>query len=35
VDWDSVQTNTVPYTFVEPNAASFPRRFYRTYYLPN
>jgi hypothetical protein len=33
VDWVSVQTNTAPFTFVDPNAGQFQHRFYRTYYL--
>jgi len=34
VDWVSVQTNTSPFTFVDPNASQFSQRFYRTYYMP-
>jgi fibronectin type III domain protein len=33
VDWVSIQTNTAPFTFVDPNAGQFQHRFYRTYYL--
>jgi hypothetical protein len=33
VNWVSVQTNTAPFTFVDTNAASFSKRYYRTYYL--
>jgi hypothetical protein len=34
VDWVSVQTNSAPFTFVDPNSSQFIQRFYRTYYLP-
>jgi hypothetical protein len=34
IDWVSVQTNTVPFTFTDTNAASLPQCFYRTFYLP-
>jgi hypothetical protein len=33
VDWDSIETNTAPFAFVDPDAASFSQRFYRTYDL--
>ncbi|HSY17865.1 MAG TPA: fibronectin type III domain-containing protein [Candidatus Acidoferrales bacterium] len=33
VHWVSVQTNTAPFTFVDTNAASFSKRYFRTYYL--
>jgi hypothetical protein len=33
VKWVNLQTNTVPFTFVDTNSAGFARRFYRTYYL--
>lgn len=32
-DWVSLQTNTAPFTFVDPNAVAFSQRYYRTYYL--
>jgi hypothetical protein len=36
VNWVNLQTNTVPFTFVDTNSASYSKRFYRTYYLsPN
>jgi hypothetical protein len=36
VNWTSLQTNTaVPFTFVDPNASQYSRRFYRTVYVPN
>jgi hypothetical protein len=31
LDWVSVQTNTAPFTFVDPNASQFSQRFYRTF----
>jgi hypothetical protein len=31
--WVTLQTNQAPFTFVDTNAASFSRRFYRAYYL--
>ena len=31
LNWISLQTNTVPFTFVDTNAANCPQRFYRTY----
>ncbi len=33
VHWTAVQTNTAPFTYVEANTASFPKRFYRSYSL--
>jgi hypothetical protein len=33
VNWTTLQTNTVPFTFVDTNSASFSKRFYRTYNL--
>jgi hypothetical protein len=30
VNWTAVQTNTAPFTFVDPNASQFSQRFYRT-----
>jgi hypothetical protein len=33
VDWVSVQTNTAPFTFVDPDAGQFSQRFYRTLLL--
>ena len=33
-DWTLLQTNTSPFTFTDPNASSFPDRFYRAQYLP-
>jgi hypothetical protein len=30
VDWVSVQTNTVPFTFVDSDASQFSQRFYHT-----
>ncbi|HTR42716.1 MAG TPA: fibronectin type III domain-containing protein [Pseudomonadales bacterium] len=35
VNWVSLQTNVVPFNFVDPNAGQFSRRFYRTVYIPN
>jgi hypothetical protein len=34
VNWDPVQTNTAPFTFVDSNASQFSQRFYRTVNLP-
>ena len=34
VNWVNLQTNTAPFTFVDPHSASFGKRFYRTYYFP-
>lgn len=31
VNWDSVQTNTSPFTFTDLNTASYSHRFYRTF----
>lgn len=31
VNWIAVQTNTAPFTFVDPDTASYSRRFYRTF----
>ena len=31
--WVSVQTNTAPFTFVDPSASGFDKRFYRSYNL--
>lgn len=31
--WAPVATNTVPFTFVDTDASSFSKRFYRSYYL--
>jgi len=33
VNWVSLQTNTAPFTFTDPNAAAFSQRFYRALYL--
>lgn len=33
VNWVSVQTNAAPFVFVDPDAASFNQRFYRTFTL--
>ena len=33
VKWVTLLTNTAPFTFVDTNAASFSKRYYRTYYL--
>lgn len=33
VDWVSVQTNTAPFTFTDPDAGSYSQRFYRTFNL--
>ncbi len=32
--WSSIQTNPVPFNFTDPNSALFPRRFYRTIFIP-
>jgi hypothetical protein len=34
VSWDSVLTNTAPFTFVDTNASQCNQRFYRSLYLP-
>jgi PKD repeat protein len=34
VNWVPLQTNTVPFTFVDTNASQFSRRFYRSVSLP-
>jgi hypothetical protein len=34
VDWFSICTNASPFSFADTNANSFPRRFYRSAYLP-
>ena len=34
VNWTSVETNTAPFTFADPNAGNVSQRFYRTVYLP-
>jgi hypothetical protein len=34
VDWTSIQTNTAPFQFTDPNASQFSQRYYRTLYLP-
>ncbi len=34
VHWTSVQTNTAPFDFVDPNAGAQVRQFYRTVYVP-
>jgi hypothetical protein len=34
VDWVAVQTNTVPFTFVDSNASQFGQHFYRAVNLP-
>ncbi len=34
-DWIPLQTNTLPFTFVDNNAGSFSQRYYRTVYLDN
>ena len=31
VNWIAIQTNTAPFTFVDPNTASYSKRFYRTF----
>jgi hypothetical protein len=33
MDWISLQTNTAPFLFVDPDAGKFKQRFYRTLYL--
>ncbi|MGH7979622.1 MAG: fibronectin type III domain-containing protein, partial [Limisphaerales bacterium] len=35
VHWAALQTNSGSFTFVDSNAAQFPRRFYRTLYSSN
>jgi hypothetical protein len=32
-DWNSIQTNTVPFQFVDQGASNYPSRFYRTFML--
>ncbi len=32
--WVSLQTNAVPFTFVDTNAANFPQRYYRSFFAP-
>lgn len=34
IDWQSILTNTAPFTFTDTNVSSFPQRFYRAVYLP-
>ena len=34
INWVPVQTNTAPFTFVDPHASQFDRRFYRSVYAP-
>ncbi len=34
VDWDSIQTNAVPFLFTDSNAVDFNQRYYRAFYLP-
>ena len=34
VNWVSIQTNTVPFTFVDTNAGQFSQRFYRSIFNP-
>jgi len=31
VNWVAIQTNTAPFTFVDPDTASYSKRFYRTF----
>jgi hypothetical protein len=34
VNWDRIQTNTVPFTFVDPDAGRYSQRFYRSVGVP-
>jgi hypothetical protein len=34
LSWTAVETNTVPWTFSDPQATNFPYRFYRTEFIP-
>jgi hypothetical protein len=34
INWVRVETNTAPFTFVDPDASQFEKRFYRTVTLP-
>ena len=34
IDWTALQTNYSPFVFTDTNSSSYPRRFYRTIYLP-
>ncbi len=34
INWVRVETNTIPFTFVDPDASQFEKRFYRTVTLP-